>query len=81
MLRTNSKKFRENLRSYIMRNVDATNYGMDDPKTFEEAARFILDTFRAEKFSDENSRRYYQNNERIAFESWCSGLPSACCIY
>ena len=77
MLKTNSKKFRENLRSYIMRNVDTTNYGTDEPKTFEEAARFILDTFKDEKFSTENERRYYRNNERVAFEDWCAGLPSA----
>lgn len=75
MLRTNSKKFRENLRSYIMQNVDTTNYGTDEPKTFEEAARLILDTFRDEKF-DEGERRYYRNNERAAFEDWCAGLPS-----
>lgn len=77
MLKTNSKKFRENLRSYILQNVDTTNYGTDEPKTFEEAARFILDTFRSEKFSTESERRYYRNNERVAFEDWCAGLPSA----
>lgn len=77
MLTTNSKKFRENLRNYIMKNVDTTNYGMEEPQTFDEAARFIIDTFRNEKFSIEAERRYYHHNERAAFEDWCAGLPSA----
>lgn len=76
MLKTNSKKARENIREYITENFDGSNYGIETPATFEGIARRIMGTFRAEKFSIESEKRYYHYNEQAAFTDWCAGLPS-----
>lgn len=77
MLKTNSKKARENIRAYIIINFDPTNYDLTKaPESWPEIAAFILDTFRSEKFSIENEKRYYKYNENAAFIDWCAGLPS-----
>lgn len=77
MLRTNSKKAVENIRAYIMGGIDVTNYpGTPEPENFTQAARLVLGTFRREKYSSAEDRRYYGNSESRAFEDWCSGLPS-----
>ena len=68
-LRTNTKKAIENIRTYIMNNFDGTNYEIEQPETFEETARIILDTFESEKF------RNHGNRQEI-FVDWCAGLPS-----
>lgn len=75
MLKTNSKKAAENIRTYIITNFTPENYTDQEFTTFQEIAAFILDNFRAEKFND-NMRLYYRNNEAAAFTDWCSGLPS-----
>ena len=41
MLKTNSKKARENVRAYIVGHADGTNYGIDLPATFEGVAQRI----------------------------------------
>lgn len=72
MLRTNSKKARENIREYIVNNFTPDNYGKtnEDFETFGEMAKFILDTFRSEK-------KYIRCvSETEKFFDWCSGLPS-----
>lgn len=77
MLKTNSKKARENIRRYIMDNFDATNYTGDNvPTEWHEIAVFIYDCFRSEKWSRPEDYRYYKNNEWMAFRDWASGLPS-----
>lgn len=76
MLKTNSKKARENVRAYIMDRTTAENYTETPPETWPEIARFILETFRSEKYSLINDFRYYHNNEYSAFFDWCAGLPS-----
>lgn len=84
MYKTNSKAARENLRKYIIDNVDVCNYpGTKEPETFTQAARLILGTFRKEYYSSAESKRYFHNNEYAAFESWASGLPSIldCCYW
>lgn len=72
MLKTNSKKARENIRSYITSNFTPGNYGRDaaEFETFGDVAAFILETFRSEK-------RYERGPECAVFADWCSGLPSA----
>lgn len=73
MLKTTCKKAIENIRQYIENNFDPSNYNVDQPMdTFEQKARFILDTFREEK------RHEFQHNvsEQEIFANWCSGLPS-----
>ena len=77
MLKTNSKKARENIRAYIMENQNVIEYGTSKavPINFPEAAREILHCFRKQKFYTENEKRYFGNNEFIAFCDWTSGLP------
>lgn len=78
MLKTNSKKARENIRAYIVANFGAEGYENrpDESATFTEIARFILEQFRAEKYHTAQDFRYYGYNEARAFADWCAGLPS-----
>jgi hypothetical protein len=76
MLKANSKKAQENIRQYIVDNFDATNYTDAPPVEWQEFAAFILETFKAEKYSMMEDYRYYNNNECAAFTDWCAGLPS-----
>nr|DAT64881.1 MAG TPA: hypothetical protein [Caudoviricetes sp.] len=77
MLKTNSKKAAENIRAYIMNGFTPENYTDNPPEDFPEIARFILATFKSEKYSTPEDFRYYRNNELAAFADWCAGLPSA----
>lgn len=70
MLKTNSKAARENLRNYIMEHFDGTNYDIETPETFQEVAKVIYNTFKAEK---QDNRPY---TELELFLDWCAGLPS-----
>lgn len=76
MLRTNSKKAKENIRNYIMDNFTAENYTDTPPTEWREIATFIYDCFRSEKWNSVEDFRYYGSNEWKAFLDWCSGLPS-----
>lgn len=51
MLKTNSKKAAENIRAYIMNGFTPENYTDNPPREFPEIARFILATFKSEKYS------------------------------
>lgn len=77
MLKTNSKKARENIRAYIIINFDPTNYDLTKaPESWPEIAAFILDTFRSEKYY---SLEYMQRaglSEQKVFTEWAAGLPS-----
>lgn len=75
MLKTNTKKARENIRVYIVNNFTPENYTDETFSTFPGIAKFILETFRAEKFNGE-MKRYYKGVESAAFADWCAGLPS-----
>ena len=76
MLKTNSKKARENIKNYIINNFSPESYTDAAPETWPEIARFILETFRSEKYSAPADYRYYNHNESAAFADWCAGLPS-----
>lgn len=76
MLKTNSKKARENIRRYIIDNFDASNYTDTPPTEWHEIAAFILATFRKEKYSIIQDLRYYGGSEQKAFVDWAMGLPS-----
>lgn len=76
MLKTNSKKAAENIRAYIMNGFTPENYTDNPPEDFPEIARFILATFKSEKYNTPEDFRYYRNNEFAAFADWCAGLPS-----
>lgn len=90
MLRTNSKKARENVRNYILNNFDPSNYNVNfwedieknrkkpllELDKFSVAAHFIYSCFYSEKWILKEDFRYYNNSERAAFGDWCAGLPS-----
>ena len=76
MLRTNSKQARENVKKYIIDNFTPESYTENPPTEWYEIARFILETFRAEKYSILQDFKYYKGNEYLAFADWCAGLPS-----
>ena len=76
MLKTNSKKAKENLKNYIIEHFDGTNYGIETPQEFKELAKIILDTFEAEKYRPyDQALRLHMTREDV-FEEWASGLPS-----
>jgi len=80
MLRTDSKKARENVRAYIMAgyNPEFTGTGNGDEiqaGTFEEVAAVVYDCFALAEWHSETSKRFFAYNEFKAFEYWCSGLP------
>ena len=76
MLKTNSKKARENIKNYIIENFTAENYTDTPPDTWHEIAEFIFNCFRAENGIAKNDFQYYNNNEWKAFLDWAAGLPS-----
>ena len=76
MLKTNSKKAKENIKQYIIDNFTPENYTDTPPEDFDGIAIFILETFREEKYNSPEDFRYYRNNEAEAFADWCAGLPS-----
>ncbi len=76
MLKTNSKKAKENIKQYIMDHFTPEGYTDAPPQEWPEIAAFVLDTFRSEKYSRPEDYRYYNNNELAAFEDWAAGLPS-----
>lgn len=84
-LRTNSRKARENVRQYILDNVDFSGYVVSfvpfgkEKENFPTIAHSVLDIFRSEK-------RYEHHRigvEFVAFLDWTQGLPSAldCCFW
>ena len=80
MLKTNSKKARENIRGYILNNFTPENYTDNPPQEWPEIAAFILDTFKSEKPA---IRSYARMTEQERFTDWAQGLPSVidCCYY
>lgn len=80
-LRTNSRKARENMRQYILDNVDFNGYMMPyiEKTNFPKIARNLLLIFKAEKCY-EIEKNY---NESIVFLDWTQGLPSVldCCFW
>ena len=84
MLRTNSKKAKENIRLWILANYTPDDYanafqtetGEYTLENFPEVAASIMDAFHKEKGFD--IRRY---GLEIAFIDWMQGLPSILDIY
>jgi hypothetical protein len=77
MLKTNSKKARENIRSYIVDHFNPCGYEVNqEPETFEEIAKIILETFAEEKpYSTKYIYRYCLSDEKV-FMDWAAGLPT-----
>lgn len=76
MLKSNSKKAKENIRAYIRAGFTGDSYGIEEPESFEELAAVILDTFRAEKPRTEQNMIRARMSWQDVFEEWASGLPS-----
>lgn len=73
MLKTNSKKAKENIKKYIMENFDFSNYegeGKKSPETYKEICKCIYETMTEEKFYSREKSGYE------TFKTWCQGLPS-----
>lgn len=76
MLKSNSKKARENVKNYILDNFTPESYTNEPPTKARDIMQFIYNCFVSEKFTIENEKRYYHYNEYAAFVDWCAGLPS-----
>ena len=64
MLRTNTKKARQNIQNYIIDNFTPEGYDFNnDSADFATVARFVLETFRAEKYHYLQDFKYYHNTE------------------
>lgn len=76
MLRTNSKKARENIRTYIFNHFDGECCDIETPANFKDLAKIILDIFEDEKpYNNEYMRARHLSRESV-FIQWCQGLPS-----
>lgn len=71
-LRADSKKVRDRIENYIMELFDGSNYDVETPETFEEAAKIILDVFDTEK-APVDACAAMTRQER--FIDWTAGLP------
>ena len=76
MLKTNSKKAKENLQQYIINNFTPEGYTETPPEKWHDIATFIINTFRSEKYRLIEDIKYYHGSEIAAFVDWCAGLPS-----
>ena len=76
MLKTNSRKTRENIRKYIIDGFKPEGHTDNPPQEWQGIAAFILDTFRSEKYNTIEDYCYYRRDERAAFKDWSAGLPS-----
>lgn len=75
MLRTNSKKYLNNIQNYILDSIDGEGY---DIKTETEKLEFLFDCFEVEFNYKNNKLRYPNLQDRFA--NWLQGLPSAISI-
>ena len=73
MLKTNSKKALENVRSYIVDNFTPDNYDLEPSNDFATVAKVIYNCFIEEKSGINDWGRVA---EGVIFEDWCAGLPS-----
>lgn len=72
MLRTNTKKAKENIKNYIIENFDCSGYDIETPETYKDICKTIYDTFYSEKVKYDNRKMPIYE----IFKEWCSGLPS-----
>jgi len=71
MLRTNSKKAREAVRAYVVKNANGWE---KDPETFEEAAAIIKRAWDGYKY--QGMRQEFKNNIVEAFKDFAACLPN-----
>ena len=74
MIKSNSKAAKQAIRNFILNTAfDGSNYGIETPATFSEAARLIWAEFVKCKSNDDYFRGW--SNSAI-FDNWAQGLPS-----
>ena len=74
MLKTNSKKYLNNIQAYILDSIDGTEYDIKT-ETPTEKLDFLFDCFEVEFNYKNNKLRYPSLKGR--FSEWLQGLPSA----
>ena len=71
MLRSNSKKVIEKVRSYITNGIDPDYFGLSEAPDFPSACKLILTAC-------ENEKRYSRSRSGFeTFRDWAQGLPTA----
>ena len=73
MLRTNSKKYQENIKNYIISAVNVTDYDTSATTDAEKIA-FVMACYESEFNHKYNQVRH--PNEQDRFANWLAGLPS-----
>ena len=73
MLKTNSKKAVENIRTYILNNYTPEAYSLPETTDFRTAAKEIYRYFYIEKHDNAEWGRV---PEAVIFADWCGGLPT-----
>lgn len=73
MLKTNSKKYLNNIQSYILDSIDSEGYDIKT-ETPTEKLDFLFDCFEVEFNYKNNKLRYPNLQDRFA--NWLQGLPS-----
>ena len=71
MLRTNTKKYQENFKTYFLEVIKSQDLP-EDIKTDKEKVNFIFDRFNSEYNHANNIRR--QPNFQLRFAEWLQGL-------
>ncbi len=74
MLRTNSKKYLNNIQNYILDSIDGEGYDIKT-ETPTEKLQFLFECFEVE-FNYKNNQLRYPNFQN-RFANWLQGLPSA----
>ena len=74
-LRTNSKKYKANIKKYILDNIDVTDSDTKyvDPNSEDAKLHYVLNRFTSEYLHEYNLIRYKGNISKI-MEQWLSGL-------
>lgn len=70
MLRTNTKKAKENIRKYIIEHYDVEDYEMENSNNFDIVKGQIWSIFM-------NEVGKWNGSHYDSFKYWCQGLPSA----
>ena len=72
MLKTNSKKARDNVRKFILANT--TTYYGDTFESVYKACKYLWDTFKQEYY--DGVKRKTINSREYLFNEWVQGLPT-----
>ena len=86
MLKTNTKKVRENIKNYILKNFHPEDYAgypdefTGDAKNFEDVKKYIIDIFKKEYADPHHAHEKKLNYtpDAVRFVEWSQGLP---CVF